>query len=495
MSRAIRSLFRHSSVYGIGTVAGQAAGFLLLPLYTRYLTPADYGIAAIVDVAMSLISTTVGAGVLNTMTRFYHEYDDERSQLAVVSTMFWLMAVIATSVFVGVFCSARWLSTFLFRTPGYADLFNITAGGLALGFLLDTAMLHFVVTNRSTKYVSISLTTLLLQVGFNVWFVVVQGMGIKGIFLSTLVSRAILTVAVSVPTIVGIGFVFSRRLAGRMLAFSFPMIFSTLFRLGGTESDKYFINRFFSPAETGIYAIAAKIGTAIHTLITTSFVRSYNPARFEIMKQPSAQQTYALILDYYLLVITTAGLGLSVFATDIMHLMTTERFYPAAALVPLMVTAWIVFGVRYHFETGILIAKKTRYFAYVNSLTTVLSITLNFFLVARYGLWGALVALNVSQSVTTLLFYWISHRLYPVRYHGDFMVKLAALALFIYAVASFIPTDSVPIRVGAKLLLMGVYVIGLRVAGLLDETVVDYLKRILRLVTTYFGPGLRAGDT
>ncbi len=480
LTKEIKSLFKHSSIYGIGTIAGQAIGFILLPLYTRYLTPSDYGIATIIEITMALVGITVGAGILNSMARFYHEYDEEISKKCVVSTMYWIVAGISIISFLAILFSSIFLSNYLFSDTRYASLFNINAGSLALGFLVDTALLYLMIKNQSLLYVTISIATLIAHIVFNIWFIVFMELGLKGVFYSTLITRVILTVIVSLPILLKVGIGFSWQLAINMFKFSFPMIFSSLFRLMANESDKYFINYFFSPFETGIYAIANKIGTAVHILVTTPFLRSYNPKRFEIMKQVNANQSYASILNYYLLIIVTAGFILSVFSNEIIRLMTTENYFKAANYIPLIVTAWIIFGTRYHFETGILITNKTKYFAYINGFTAIFSVSLNYFLIGYYKIWGALLALNISQFLTTLLFYKISHNLYPIKYDFVFITKLAGLGFSFYAVANLIEHEIIFVSFALKSIVVAFYFISLRIFGLLDDALLNQIKKITK---------------
>jgi O-antigen/teichoic acid export membrane protein len=472
----IRSLFKHSSIYGVGTIAGQAAGFLLLPLYTRYLTPKDYGIVALVDLVTALISVTVGNGVLNSMARFYHEGEHEADRRRVVSTMFWLMAACSAIAAAILLVAAAPLSDLLFGDPAYRKLFRITAAALGLGFLFDTALLHLVVTKQSTKFVAISLATLILQVTLNIFFLVVMDTGVTGIFLSTLVARGLQTLVITVPTIGAVGTRFSAPLATSMLRYSVPLVFSSLFRLGGTESDKYFINHFVSPAQTGIYALAGKIASALHTMVTTSFLRSYNPARFEIMKQPDAPRTFARILDHYLLLVVSVGLALALAARDIVRLMATPPFHEAATYVPFLVIGWVLFGMRYHFETGLLIRKQTQHFGYINALTAALSITLNYVLVSRFQVRGALLSLILTQLVTTLLFFVMSQRAYPIPFNGSYFLRLALLAGSILGVGQALPTMTPLLSMLASAGLLGVYLVGLRLTGLMQDGMLNEVR-------------------
>lgn len=480
LTKEIRSLLKHSSIYGIGTMAGQAAGLLLLPLYTRYLTPADYGIAAIIELIMALVGMGLGSSILSSMARFYHEYDNEAARNCVVSTMYWIIICLSVLSFSVIVSCAEPIANYLFDDYRYASLINIAAAGLAVGLVVDTGLLYLMVRRRSLVYVTISLGSLASQIALNIWFIVLLDYGLEGIFYSTLITRVAVAFFVSLPVLFNVGLRLSHKLAIDILRFSFPMIFSGLFRLGANESDKYFINYFFSPFETGIYAIATKVGTAVHTLITTSFLRSYNPTRFEIMKQHNAPQVYANILNWYLLIVVTAGFVLSLFSAEIIVVMTTERFWSAADYIPLIVLAWVIFGIRYHFETGILIAKKTKYFAYINGGVGLLSIMLNYCLIQRYQIWGAVLALTISQVVATVVFFIWSRKCYYVPFDARFMAKLGALAISLYVAATSVHYDGLLSAFALKGVIMVFYAWSLYMLGLIDDTTVFYIKEITK---------------
>lgn len=481
-SSAMKSLFKHSSIYGIGTIAAQAVGFLLLPLYTRYLTPADYGVAALIEIFMTLVGFTVGFCILDSMARFYHAQDSESLRNKIVSTMYWMMLTISIVAFTAIISFSLLLSSFIFSDSRYADLFNINAASLALGFMVDVGLMYLLIKKRSILYVSISLVTLILQVGLNVWFIVFMGMGLIGIFYSTLVVRAILVVVITLPILMKVGVGFSISKAKDMFIFSYPITISNLFRLAVNESDKYFINYFISPFETGIYAIASKIGYAIHALITVSFQQSYGPKRFEIMKQDNPGEVYAKILNYYLLMVSLAGFLLSVFSNEIIRLMTTSNYYEAAYYIPLIVTAWIIYGTRNHFETGILITKKTKYIAYINGFSAFLCIFLNYYLIGHFKIWGALVAVNISQLITTVLYFRISQKLYPVRFQIFFIAKLATIIFLLGLLSFFVRFESIYLNLLLKFAIVALYLISLFIFGLIDDALLGQLKRLLDLL-------------
>jgi O-antigen/teichoic acid export membrane protein len=483
MSRKeIRFLFKHSSIYGIGTIVGQAVGFFLLPLYTHYLSPSDYGVAVLIELSISLVGITISSGLAESLPRFYYEDQDEQKRKRTVSTQYGILLLFTAVVFPLSYGCAPFLSEFLFHSVIYVRHIRIAALALFLGIMVDLGLLYYRVKNQAVKNVSISLLTLFLLIGCNLYFLAVAGTGLIGIFYSMLLVRMVLVGLVTVPIIWEVGWGFSTRLARKMLPYSFPLIFSNILRNLVSESDKYFINYFFSPYETGIYTIANKIGTSVHLLITSPFLQGFIPRRFEIMNREDAQETYASVFYYYLLILGTAGLGLSMFSPEVLSLMATSKFYGAAEYVPLIVLAWIIFGVRYHFETGILIKRKTKYFAYINGFTAIVNLALNYLLIPLYQIWGALMALNISQLLTTSLFYWVSQRLYPIKYDLFFAARLMLGLSLLFGASVFVTTRQIHWSLLWKAGLLALYPVLLYLLRLMK---VEDLRKIKKTVIRF----------
>ena len=256
-----------------------------------------------------------------------------------------------------------------------------------------------------------------------------------------------------------------------MIHYSFPLIFSNIFRVVVNESDKLFINYFFSPFETGIYSIAQKVGSSLHVLLTSPFLQAYLPRRFQIMKEPDAKEEYANILDYYLLAICTAGVLLAVFSREIVIIMTTEEYFSAAAYIP----AIVLFGMKYHFEIGIVIHKRTKFIAYINGIACAVNVLLNWLLIQHFGIMGAIISVNISYLLTTVLNLLVTQHLYPVSFHFSHVFQLFALCLGAYAFSLLIPLHTLFEDILLKILLSAVFILLLYVTRLLPRQIVSAL--------------------
>jgi O-antigen/teichoic acid export membrane protein len=451
----------------LGTIVSQAVGFLLLPFYTKYLTPSDYGIMSLINVTMDLVGLMFGLGIVAAISRFYFDYDSRREQNRVVSTAYWIYALAVVIFYPPLYFCSSLFANLLFDSQTYASYFIVASLALIFGVNVDIGLAHLRITNQSTKYVVISICRTFSLILFNIYFIGFAKTGVIGIFYSSLINKIIFSLLLTVTRLRIVKLGFSMEVAREMVKFSLPLIFSDLFRVLGYESDKYFINHFFSSFETGILTLAQKIGTATHMLITSPFIRTFMPRRFEIMKTEDAEEKYVSILHFYLLIICSASLALSLFSTEIIYLMTTSRFHVAARYIPLVSLSMIFLGLKYHFETGILIKKKTKFIAMINGFTAFSNIIINYFMIKNYGLYGAIIAINISYLTNSLLNLLFSQKLFHINYNFSNAAAIIVMTVLSYVIFLIIGADSMILNIIYKIGIMALYVSGLYFSGLL----------------------------
>ncbi len=488
LNKEIKFLAKHSSIYGIGSVVGQVVGFLLLPLYTHYLSPADYGVLSLINITVSMIGIVVGMNVSSAMSRFYFDNTEDKKRKLVVSTIY-----VLSFLLVGIFLSSLILlttplSNLVFNTDEYSSHFLVALIGLAAGIIVDIGLVYLRIKTLSFRFINITIARLLINVGLNIYFIVYLETGLIGIFYSALIEKVFFVFIITIPILVKTKLYFSFHLAKDMVNYSFPLIFSNILRVFINESDKYFINYFFSPIETGLYSISQKISTSVHILITSPFIQTYNPRRFEIMKTANAKETYAQVLTYYLLAIGTFGLLLSLFSQELIVLMTTEEFYSAKLFIPLLVLSMIIFGMRYHFQIGILIKKKTKYLLYINFFAGIINLLLNFVMISRFGIWGAVLSINVSYGITTVLNYIVSQKLYRINFDLVKVFKLFAILISLNFISMQVSYNSLLISLIAKILLFTLYILLVFLFRIVDKRQVKLLvDRIIEIIKSKIG--------
>jgi O-antigen/teichoic acid export membrane protein len=426
-------LAKHSVIYGIGNMLSRIVAFVMLPIYTRHLTPFDYGVLEIIDTTTSMIGLVAGLGAANALTRFYYDFESVQDRNKVVGTTY-ALAILTLAVAICLLLpSAGWFARVLFDSDRFAHYFAVAFVTLAIGLLIDIGQTYLRVRERSILFVGISTANLLLSVCLNIYFVVFRELGVLGILYASLIAKVAIGVPLTIAVIWRVGLRFDRRLAAGMYRYSMPLIPSELAGVAIGYSDRYLINHYLSTADAGIYGLAQKLGTVLHLLITSPFLLSYMPRRFELGKRADAPLTFATIFDYHMLVLITGSVALALFGKEILVLMTTPPFYAASTLIPWIAAAMVVLAAKYHFEFGIMYSKQTRYQMYINLASAALHLLLNVVLIRVMGLWGALVASLVAFSVRSALCLRISSRLYHIPYDFGRTGRLLLLAVAITA--------------------------------------------------------------
>ena len=164
------------------------------------------------------------------------------------------------------------------------------------------------------------------------------------------------------------------------------------------------------------------------------------------------------------------------FAPELVILMTTPKFYPAAELVPLTALTMVVLGLWYHFEFAISYTKKTKYYFYINATTAIVHIALNLVMIQAYGIWGALYASFIAQLLNAILTYLVAQRLYKIDFELRRAAKIFASALLLYALSQYPLWSNVLITVTYKVLLLLCFPLLLVALGVFSNAQTSKLK-------------------
>ncbi|RKY57968.1 MAG: hypothetical protein DRP95_06440, partial [Candidatus Latescibacterota bacterium] len=186
----IRRTARHTFVYGLGTISYRLVGFFLLPLYTKRIPVADYGLFGLLEVSGQVLVGLLSFGLPTALFKWYTLAEDNKAQHEVVSTV--LIALLGFNLFflgsIAVL-SLRAAPAILGFFPG-STLSTREFSYLLIAFYMDvlvTLVLRIFLNllraeERSGFYTIISVARFALVLGLNFWFIAKLGLGILGIY-------------------------------------------------------------------------------------------------------------------------------------------------------------------------------------------------------------------------------------------------------------------------------------------------------------------------
>lgn len=402
----LRKTAKHSAIYGFGTMLRRLTGLVMLPIYTRYLTPADYGVVELLSMAIEIVGILIGLRISQAMFRYYILADSIEDKHRIVSTV--LFTVIVTSCFGAglLYFSAEPLSRLIFGTVDYVFEFQLFAFTLVTNAITAAGLSYLRAKQVPLLFVAINIASLIIQVGLNIYFVVMLEMHVTGVVYSALISGIIVSAGLSIYVLSQVGVHYSTAVAMTLIKFVAPLTLASIGAFYVAYADKYFLRLFGNLTDVGLYALAARVSSVLATVFE-AFNMSWGADRFEVVKHENANVIYDQVFRLISAFIVICGAGLALFAHDFFRLMTSPDFYSSAYIVPILVLAVIVrmntifcnFGAMYMEKTGI-IAQSTWLMAIVATIGYLS-------LIPQFGVYGAATALLLANLTE---FVWVNRK-------------------------------------------------------------------------------------
>jgi O-antigen/teichoic acid export membrane protein len=396
----IGRLARHSAIYGLGGLVSRVLAVLLLPLYTAYLTTADYGKIETLVAGTTVLAILLRAGISSAFFRFYFDSPDPEARRLVLRTSFWFTMTTATAGLVAGTLLAQSISSLLFGTGDDWELVVAALAGLWAQMNYEQLTALFRVEERSTAFVLASLANILLTVGATVLLVVVLDEGPLGVLVGNLAGTLVVYLALVGYRREQLGLQLDRGLLREMNRFGLPLVPSALFLWTTNFSDRFFLVTLSDPAEVGRYSLGVRIASVM-VLLLTAFRTAWPAFAYSLEDDREARRTYGFVLTYLLLLASWMALALSLLAPWLVRWLAPSNpdFWPAEEVVAPLAFAAVAFAGYVVMAIGVGRARRTQFNWVVTGLAAIVNVALNLLLIPPFGMEGAAVATVVSYVV------------------------------------------------------------------------------------------------
>jgi O-antigen/teichoic acid export membrane protein len=451
------ALGSYTMMFAMVTVLTKAVSFIMLPLYTRYLTPADYGVIELIELSFDILTMVAGSRLLGGVFRYYHQSEVTTERRALISTGVLIICGGYFAVGLAAFAGAVPLARLTLGDVRYVGLVRLGALALSTSAVASVPPAFFRLQRRFRWVVAGQLARLAAQVGLNVLFLVRFHLGPKGIFLSTLIANVAVGGVMLVVVLRPVGFHFSRRLAGALYRFGGPLIVTQMATFILTFGDRYFLRAATDLTSLGTYTMAYQFAFALAVVTQTPFNLVWEPLRFEVAKRSDRDVIYARVFVYFNIGLLTLTLAIAMFVHDFLHLIATKAFFGAANVVPALLVAMVFQGWAGAQDIGILMSERTGLLAVANWIAAGVTLAGYALLIPRYAGWGAAIATVVGYAVRYICTYRFSQRLWPVRYSWGPVMQLIGLVVGTYTVSRFVPDGPLIYALPARVMLFVAY--------------------------------------
>lgn len=460
---------RQSLIYGAGVVFNRLVAFLMLPVYTRYIAPADYGVLQLLGLTMDIVALVAGARLAGGIFYFYHAADSEAERRRLLSTA--LTVLWASYAVFGLLtiATAPALAELVFQDAARAPLVRLA--GLAFVFEAPflvglTAMQAW---ERPMVFVGANAARLVIQVLLNLVVLIVLGWGITGMMGVTALANALVGAALAAGVLRRTGWAFSGDYGRRLVRYGLPLVGTQIATMIAAYGDRYVLQRVAGDDAVGIYSVGYQFGVLVFSLGFAPLNQVWEPKRFAVAREPDRDAVYARAFVLCNLAILSMGTAIVLAVGDFLRLATPPAYHSAATVVPLIVGAYLLQSWTDFHNLGIMIRERTGLLNVANWVCAGVALGGYLLFIPRYGAVGAALGLFLAFGVRFALVYIFSHRLWPVHYRWGPVSRQLALAVLVCGAALMTPELPLTAAIALHTALLGVYLAGVWFVGIGPE--------------------------
>jgi O-antigen/teichoic acid export membrane protein len=438
VSGYLRRLATTGAAYTAASILSKLIAVALLPLYTRYLTTADYGAAEVMFAAVVSASILIRFGMIEALLRFYYKEDEDPAR--VVSTSFAALFWASTAAALIALPFAEPISEALLDEPA-PDLARIAIGGLWVATLHEYLLTLFRLEERARAFFTVTVANVLAAIALTVVLVVGQDEGARGLLLGSYASGAAFVLGLIVVHRRRLSLLVDRPLLRRMTRFGLPTMPAELSLYALNFVDRLVIVRSLGLAEAGLYSLAVKFAQAVNVLVR-GFQLAWPPLAYSIRDDGEARRVYAAVVTWFVAGCAFVVTGMWLFSRWIVRALADPKFFDSYEAIGLIATGVTLYALYMVLVVILGRTGRTELNLPATIAALVVNVVLNIVLVPPLGIVGAGLALVVSYLVVVGLMYAFTQRLFPVPYEWARLGRIVLISAALVGLGELVmPTE------------------------------------------------------
>jgi O-antigen/teichoic acid export membrane protein len=481
MSGYLRRLATTGAAYTAASILSKVIAVALLPLYTRYLSPKDYGAAEILFAAVVTASIIVRLGLIEAILRFYYldGEDPRRVVKATFAGLFWLAtlgALIALPL-------AGPLSEALLDPkelpPGLSggELVRISIGGLWVLTMWEFMLTLFRLDERARAFFATTILNVVAAIALTVVLVVGLEEGARGLLIGSYATGGAFVLALIALQWRRLSLWPEPALLRRLFRFGLPTMPAEVSLYALNFADRLIIVRSLGLAEAGLYSLGVKFAQAVNVLVR-GFQLAWPPLAYSIRDDDEARRVYATVVTLFVAGCGWVVAGMWLLSRWIVRALAAPEFFDSFEVIGLISVAVTLYALYLVLVVILGRTGRTEFNLPAAVGALVVNVVLNLVLVPPLGIVGAGLALVASYLVVLGLMYAFTQRLFPVPYEWSRLLRVVLTVTALVGLAELlVPTDGAAgllIRVG----LLAAYPLVLWATGFFSDEERRWLSRL-----------------
>ena len=448
----LKKLAGQTAIYGISSIVGRIMNFLLVPWYTRVFTNDQYGVVTEMYAYVAFLIVVLTYGLETAYFRFTTSRDDEKS---IYSTV--LLSIVTSSLTFIVVCSifsvgiGNWLGY-----PNHTEYVIWFAIIIGLDAISAVPLAKLRQQGRAKKFMLVNMANVVINIAFNVFFLIYcpaeyeangensnalvsavynPEIGVGYVFIANLIA-SMCKLALLMPAMNSKVKDYSFALLKTMMKYSLPLMILGLAGIVNETLDRVLLKKLLPMSElealkhVGVYGACYKV-TIILSLCIQAFRYAAEPFFFAQEHLKNSKQIYAIIMKYFVIFGALVFLGITVFM-DVALLLIGEEFRSGKDVIPILLSAYLCFGIVYNLSFWYKLTEKTMYGAGVAIFGGIITVILNWILIPEIGYMGSAWATLACYASMMVVSYILGQRHYKIEYPVGRILFYFVLAYGLY---------------------------------------------------------------
>ncbi|MFP5081216.1 lipopolysaccharide biosynthesis protein [Pedobacter sp. JCM 36344] len=432
---AIKKFLGQTAIYGLTTVVSRMFNFILTPFFTGVFQPAVYSIFTKMYASASLVNAVLALGMESTFFRYLNKHEDKKQE--VYNNSFFSIVFISVLFLISGLVFAEPIAAHFSTEPDQVnDYINYVHYFVWLLFIDAICVIPFAklrAEGRPMRYSLLKFLNIGTFIGLNLTFLLLVPMLIKTggtvgdwcaiwyqwnwigyVFVSNLVA-SVLTLLLLIPELLRLQLRFDKVLFSKMVTYSWPVLVANLSFVINENLDKMVLEPLgVSAFNLGVYGGVCKIAVFL-SLFITAFRLGAEPFFFGHAKAENAKQTYAIILNYFVVALALIFVAL-VANIEILKRFIDKEYWVGLDAVPILLFGYVCLGIYSNLSIWYRLSDQTKYGLYISVVGAVITIVLNIVLVPVFGYMGSAWVSLLAYFVMMVISYVLGQRNYPIPY-------------------------------------------------------------------------------
>ncbi|MEY4659711.1 MAG: hypothetical protein RJB36_1477 [Bacteroidota bacterium] len=453
MSNPIRKLISQTAVYGLSSIVGRLLNYLLVPLYTSVFTdPAHYGVVSELYAWVAFLIVILTFGMETAFFRFIQTSENkEQTYLNSLVSVLGINALLFAAL---LFFNNDIATIMLYE--GHNEYIILLGIIVCVDAISAIPLARLRVEEKSMRFVSIQLTSILVNVGLNLFLMLYlfdperPEEGVLFILLANLCASLVKPIMLYDSFNLS-GLKLNWVEIKLMLFYAFPLVIGSFAGIINETIDRILLKQIlYNPndvstlhaaeSEVGIYSACYKLAMLI-TILLQAYRYAAEPFFFNQMKNQDRNVIYVKVMNLFVATVCLVFLFVSLNIDLFKHFIQNESYWDGLKVVPILLLANVFLGIYYNQSIWYKLSGKTQYGAYIALFGATLTIVMNILFIPKYGYMASAWATFIVYGLQMLLSYFLGQRHYPIPYNLKKFVLYLGLAFILYFLGSFIQLE------------------------------------------------------